>query len=94
MELFLSSAAKAIAEVAAFALLGQGILWVFAGANRERNIVYRMFRAVTQPVFRLARLITPKFVEARHLWLVATLVVFWAWVGAVIWKITVIRGMQ
>ena len=31
---------KALTEIAGVALLGQGVLWVIAGAKREQNLVY------------------------------------------------------
>ena len=34
---------KAISEILALSLLGQGILWLIAGRSRDSNFVYRMF---------------------------------------------------
>jgi hypothetical protein len=73
---------KAISEILALSLLGQGILWLIAGRARETNFVYKLFAAVTRPVMRLARMITPRFVLDRHIWMVAVLLVFVVWVLA------------
>lgn len=73
---------KAISEILALSLIGQGILWLIAGSSRESNFVYKLFAAVTRPVMRLARLLTPRFVLDRHIWMVAVLLVFLVWVLA------------
>lgn len=70
---------KALLEVAGLALLGQGLLFLFAGAKRERNVVYQVFATVTRPVLRLTRFVTPRVVLDRHLGLVAFLLVALAW---------------
>ncbi len=70
---------KALLEVAGLALLGQGLLFLFAGAKRERNVVYQIFAIVTRPVLRLTRFVTPRVVLDRHIGLVAFLLVVLAW---------------
>ena len=70
---------KAVLEVAGLALLGQGLLFLFAGAKRDRNVVYQGLATVTRPVLRVARLVTPRIVLDRHLGLVAFLLVALAW---------------
>jgi hypothetical protein len=73
---------KAISEILALSLIGQGILWLIAGRARDSNVVYKLFSAVTRPVMKLARLIMPRFVLDRHIWMVAVLLVFIVWVLA------------
>ncbi|HSD59385.1 MAG TPA: hypothetical protein VLC55_00840 [Burkholderiales bacterium] len=87
MEFTLVTIVKALAEVAGFALIGQGILYLFAGANRERNFAYQMLKAVTSPVFKTARFLTPRFVLDRHLWMLAVLLVFLVWYIAAQYKL-------
>jgi hypothetical protein len=70
---------KALLEVAGLALLGQGLLFLFAGAKRERNVVYQAFATVTRPVIRATRFLTPRLVLDRHLGLVAFLLVVLGW---------------
>jgi hypothetical protein len=70
---------KALLEVAGLALLGQGLLFLFAGAKRERNVVYQALATVTRPVIRFTRFITPRVVLDRHLGLVAFLFVAITW---------------
>jgi len=70
---------KALLEVAGFALLGQGLLFLFAGSKRQGNVVYQGLSVVTRPVLRLTRFVTPRVVLDRHLGLVAFLLVALAW---------------
>jgi hypothetical protein len=46
--------------VAWLALIGQGVLYVLAGANREKNFFYRVLKTIALPAWKLTRLITPK----------------------------------
>jgi hypothetical protein len=62
---------KAINEIALLALAGQGILFLFAGAKRDSNPIYFIFKTLTQPVMKFARLITPRFVLDQHIGFVA-----------------------
>lgn len=59
---------KAVIAVAGLALLGQGILYMLAGAGRETNVFYRILRTITSPATWLARFITPrKFVPDSYI---------------------------
>lgn len=58
---------KALNEVALIALLGQGLLFVLAGGQRDRNIFYGVLKTITAPVLKLARAIAPRFVVDRHI---------------------------
>ena len=70
---------KAVLEVAGLALLGQGLLFLFAGTKRDRNVIYQAFVTVTRPVLRVTRFVTPRVVLDRHIGLVAFLLVALAW---------------
>lgn len=80
--LLIVSIFKAFSEILALSLLGQGVLWLIAGKSRDTNVVYRMFAIITRPLMRLARLITPKLVLDRHVWMIAVLIVIIVWVFA------------
>ncbi|MBU0620946.1 MAG: hypothetical protein KJ795_03770 [Gammaproteobacteria bacterium] len=82
-ELFVVSVLKALVEVAALALLAQGLVGLLAGRAKEGNVVYRMLRVVTTPVCRVVRRVTPGFVADRHIGLVAFLTLFWLWLALV-----------
>lgn len=81
MELLLLSIARALVEVAGYALLGQGVLALLAGKRRQDNFVYRLLQVVTMPVIKTVRVITPRFVLDRHLPFVAFFLLFWLWIG-------------
>lgn len=70
---------KGLVEVVLIVMIGQGILFVLAGASRHQNLVYRMFVAVTQPIMKATRFITPRLIVDQHVGLVAffLLVVLW-----------------
>jgi hypothetical protein len=92
IEFTLVTILKALTEVAAFSLLGQGVLYVFAGASRERNFAYLMLKAVTLPVFKIARWIAPRFILERHIWLLTPLVVLVLWAIFTYLKIRIVLG--
>jgi len=52
--------------IALLALLGQGLLYVLAGAKRESNIFYTLLRVVSKPFTSLVRRITPAKVADQH----------------------------
>ena len=81
---------KALTEVAGVAFLGQGILWVIAGAKRDQNVVYNLFKTLTSPVTRAARAITPRIVLDRHIWLVAIFVLAVLWIALTAFKIKLV----
>jgi hypothetical protein len=77
---------KALIEVAGVAFLGQGVLWLLAGAKREQNQVYKLFQVLTSPVTRLTRLITPRIVLDQHIGLVSFLLVLVTWAVLTLFK--------
>lgn len=82
---------RALVEVAGLCLLGQGIVAVFAGASRERNPIYLLFRTITRPVIRGLRAITPRFIIDRHLPYLAFFVLFWLWILLAVARVAVCR---
>ena len=85
-ELLVVKMLKALFEVAGVFMLGQGLLYVLAGARRNDNFVYQLFVLLTRPVFRITRAITPRFVRDDHIWIAAILLVFWLWLCALVAK--------
>jgi hypothetical protein len=81
----LAGIVQLLATLALLFLLGQGVLYVLAGRNRERNLFYQLFQIVTRPVLRFTRWITPKVIVDRHIPFVAFLVVGWVWVILALW---------
>jgi len=81
---------KALTEVAGVAFMGQGVLWVIAGAKRDRNMVYNLFKTVTSPVTRLTRAITPRIVIDAHIGLVAFFLLLVIWLVLTAFKIKIV----
>ena len=70
---------KALTEIAGVAFLGQGVLWVIAGAKRDQNLVYKLFKTLTSPVTRVTRAITPRVIIDAHIGLVAFFLLMVIW---------------
>ena len=81
---------KALTEVAGVAFMGQGVLWVIAGAKRDRNMVYNLFKTVTSPMTRLTRAITPRIVIDAHIGLVAFFLLLVIWLVLTVFKIKIV----
>ena len=81
---------KALTEIAGVAFLGQGILWVIAGAKRDQNMVYQLFKTLTSPVSRVTRAITPRIVLDAHIGLVAFFLLIVLWVVLTAIKIKIV----
>jgi len=81
---------KALTEIAGVAFLGQGVLWVIAGAKRQENLVYKLFKTLTSPVTRVTRLITPRIIIDAHIGLVAFFLLIVLWVALTAAKIKMV----
>ena len=81
---------KALTEVAGVAFLGQGVLWVIAGAKRDQNMVYNLFKTVTSPVTRLTRAVTPRIIIDAHIGLVAFFLLMLIWLLLTALKIKIV----
>ena len=81
---------KALTEIAGLALLGQGVLFVLAGAGREQNLFYKVLRTVTAPIIRAVRFITPGFVPDRHIGMAAFFLVAGLWLALTVLKIQLV----
>jgi hypothetical protein len=89
IDLFLVTIAKALVEIAALFVVGQGILYVLAGEKREGNFFYQLLRVTTRPVYGIVRLLTPKVIVDRHVPWVALMVLFWLWLALTFAKIQI-----
>ena len=81
---------KALTEVAGLAMFGQGVLWLVAGAKRDQNVFYGVFKTLTSPVMKATRAITPRFVLDQHLGLVAFFLLAVIWVALTAFKIKIV----
>jgi cytochrome b561 len=58
--------AQLVLYIALLALLGQGLLYVLAGPNRENNFFYKLIQVLTKPFVVPMRKITPRQVADHH----------------------------
>lgn len=77
---------KGLLEVAGLALIGQGILYLLAGAGREQNVFYRTLRIIAMPAWKVARFITPRAIADQHVGFAAFFLVLGLWLGLSIEK--------
>ena len=78
---------KALTAIAGVGMLGQGLLWVIAGAKRDQNIVYNIFKTITSPVMKATRFVMPRLVLDQHLGLAAFFLLAVLWVALTAMKI-------
>jgi cytochrome b561 len=58
--------AQLVLYIALLALLGQGLLYVLAGAKRQSNLFYQLLQLLSKPFTALVRKLTPAKVADRH----------------------------
>jgi len=80
------STLRVLVEIALLSLIGQGVLYVLAAANRDTNIFYMILRTLASPAMRVARFISPKFVVDRHIGWVALFLLAVLWIGLAVLK--------
>ena len=84
---------KALLEVAGLALLGQGVLYLLAGGNREQNFFYRLLKLIGSPAVKVARFITPRrMVPDSYITVAAFFLVAGLWLAVSLVKIELCRG--
>ncbi len=91
---FVISALRSLVEVAGLFMLGQGILYLIAGATRENNAIYQLFQVLTRPVIRVVRAITPGVVIDRHIPFVTFFLLFWLWIALAYVRQSVCQASQ
>jgi hypothetical protein len=85
-ELLIVTMLRALVEIAGCFMLGQGLLYLFAGRKRNENFVYQLFALLTRPVMKISRAITPRLVRDNHIPVAAFLLLLWLWIGLAIAK--------
>lgn len=76
-EILAISIAILLIQVAGYSLLGQGLLYMLAGAKREQNVFYRILKTITSPAIRAVRFITPRFVLDAHIPFATFILLVW-----------------
>ncbi len=84
---------KTLLEVAGMALVGQAVLYLFAGAGREQNFFYRLLKLIGSPAVRITRLITPRrLVADAHITVAAFFLVAGLWLAMTLVKVELCRA--
>lgn len=58
--------AQLVLYVPLLALLGQGVLYVLAGVNRDGNFFYQLIKLLSKPFTVVVRKLTPRLVADEH----------------------------
>ena len=61
----LLGAVQLVVAIALMGLIAQGVLYILAGQEREKNLFYQIIRIIPSPFVKLTRLLTPKVFEDR-----------------------------
>jgi hypothetical protein len=77
---------RVLVEICLFALIGQGVLSVLPGVDREKNVFYLILKTIASPGWRVGRWISPKFVLDQHVGWVALFLLVVLWIGLAIAK--------
>jgi hypothetical protein len=56
-----------VVAIALMALIGQAILYVLAGNNRDKNLFYQIIRVIPSPFVKFVRLITPRTFADKYM---------------------------
>ena len=78
---------KLICEIALCSLVGRGMLVLLTAGKPQGNVVYGLFRTLTQPFVSLVARFTPRFVLPRHHPLAAFLLLAVVWLAATLAKV-------
>ncbi len=81
-QIMIAKGVKLLAEIAGYSLIGLGILYVLAGADRERNMFYQALKTIASPAIKLTRLITPRFIPDYRIGWLALGLVLGVWLAA------------
>jgi hypothetical protein len=81
---------KGLVELLLLVMVGQGLLFILAGAARHQNLIYRMFATVTAPLMKATRFITPRFIVDQHIGFVAFFLLVALWVAAFALKVQLV----
>lgn len=77
---------RILVEIALFSLVGQGVLFMLTGANREQNVFYMVLKTIASPAMRFTRWIAPKFVVDQHIGWIALFLLALLWLALAIAK--------
>jgi hypothetical protein len=84
---------RMLVEICLFSLIGQGVLAVLPGVDREKNVFYLVLKTLASPGWRVARWISPKFVVDQHIGWVALFILAVVWLSLAIAK-QIVTGIE
>ena len=84
---------RVLVEICLFSLIGQGILSVLPGVDREKNLFYLVLKTLASPAMRVARFVSPKFVVDHHVGWVALFILLALWFGLAVAK-QIVAGIE
>ena len=84
---------RVLVEICLFALIGQGILSVLPGVDRQKNLFYLILKTIASPGWRLARWLSPRFVIDQHVGFVALFILGMLWLGLAVLK-QIVLGIE
>ena len=84
---------RVLVEICLFALIGQGVLAVLPGVDRQKNLFYLILKTIASPGWRLARWVSPRFVIDQHVGFVALFILGVLWLGLAVLK-QIVLGME
>jgi hypothetical protein len=80
------STVRILVEICLFSLIGQGVLAVLPGVDRQKNVFYLVLKTLASPAWRFARWISPRFVVDQHVGFVALFILLVLWLGLAVLK--------
>lgn len=84
---------RILVEICLFSLIGQGVLAVLPGVDREKNVFYLVLKTLASPGWRIARRISPRFVLDQHVGWVALFILALLWLLLAVAK-QIVSGIE
>jgi hypothetical protein len=84
---------RTLVEICLFSLIGQGVLAVLPGVDREKNLFYLVLKTLASPAWRFARWVSPRFVVDQHVGWVALFILGVLWIGLAVTK-QIVMGVE
>lgn len=79
--IFCMSALRSIIEMLGLCLLGQALLYLLAGQNRDKNPIYQFFALITRRPQQLARQLLPAKTSSGIIGMTCFLFLFTLWIA-------------
>jgi len=87
------STVRMMVEICLFSLIGQGVLSVLPGVDRQKNLFYLILKTLASPAWRVARWASPRFVVDQHVGFVALFILLVLWLALAVLK-QIVTGIE